>query len=339
MNCKYLKDFLLIIVIGVGGWLLYNFFAAYSFKQEYKHRVCAVNTVVKIDSLTKAEIADTVNVYQLVNKVDSIAKVTADVQSHYQEDINLMIYKTTQWLTFWLGIMTIMAGLVGLLQYFRNRRYNEEFKKLTEGVETFKDKIQNESRQVYKDYKTTTTELLESYKVKLSNQIASKYSGIDGQVADFAKKLEELSGNIRRSEAENRISTLMTCISSFPDPAMFSSTPKRKIYVQFYLSKLYSEFSEYLKIVKAVKKDDLTENDLNRLSLALNSVKYVVVRTQSAYSDYHQNVTFNNLVMAINGMLEEIIEKGIVEGDMNEKLNKISEMFNKMIHSIVINER
>lgn len=339
MNCKYLKDFLLIIVIGVGGWLLYNFFAAYSFKQEYKHRVCAVNTVVKIDSLTKAEMADTVNVYQLVNKVDSIAKVTADVQSHYQEDINLMIYKTTQWLTFWLGIMTIMAGLVGLLQYFRNRRYNEEFKKLTEGVETFKDKIQNESRQVYKDYKTTTTELLESYKVKLSNQIASKYSGIDGQVADFAKKLEELSGNIRRSEAENRISTLMTCISSFPDPAMFSSTPKRKIYVQFYLSKLFSEFSEYLKIVKVVKKDDLTENDLNRLSLALNSVKYVVVRTQSAYSDYHQNVTFNNLVMAINGMLEEIIEKGIVEGDMNEKLNKISEMFNKMIHSIVINER
>ena len=339
MNCKYLKDFLLIIVIGVGGWLLYNFFAAYSFKQEYKHRVCAVNTVVKIDSLTKTEMADTENVYQLVNKVDSIAKVTADVQSHYQEDINLMIYKTTQWLTFWLGIMTIMAGLVGLLQYFRNRRYNEEFKKLTEGVETFKDKIQNESRQVYKDYKTTTTELLESYKVKLSNQIASKYSGIDGQVADFAKKLEELSGNIRRSEAENRISTLMTCISSFPDPAMFSSTPKRKIYVQFYLSKLYSEFSEYLKIVKAVKKDDLTGNDLNRLSLALNSVKYVVVRTQSAYSDYHQNVTFNNLVMAINGMLEEIIEKGIVEGDMNEKLNKISEMFNKMIHSIVINER
>lgn len=339
MNCKSIKDFLVIIVIGVAGWLLYRYTLVHCFEQEYKHKVCAVNTVVKIDSLTKAEIADTVNVYQFVNKVDSIAKVTADVHSHYQEDINLMIYKTTQWLTFWLGIMTIIAGLVGLLQYFRNRRYDEEFKKLTEGVETFKDKIQNESRQVYKDYKSTTTELLESYKVKLSNQIDSKYSGIDGQVADMVKKLEELSGNIRRSEAENRISTLMTCISSFPDPAMFSSTPKRKIYVQFYLSKLYSEFCEYLKIVKAVKKDDLTENDLNRLSLALNSVKYVVVRTQSAYSDYHQNVTFNNLVMAINGMLEEIIEKGMVEGDMNEKLNKISEMFNKMIHSIVIDER
>lgn len=339
MNCKSIKDFLVIIVIGVAGWLLYRYTLVHCFEQEYKYKVCAVNTVVKIDSLTKAEIADTVNVYQFVNKVDSIAKVTADVHSHYQEDINLMIYKTTQWLTFWLGIMTIIAGLVGLLQYFRNRRYDEEFKKLTEGVETFKDKIQNESRQVYKDYKSTTTELLESYKVKLSNQIDNKYSGIDGQVADMAKKLEELSGNIRRSEAENRISTLMTCISSFPDPAMFSSTPKRKIYVQFYLSKLYSEFCEYLKIVKAVKKDDLTENDLNRLSLALNSVKYVVVRTQSAYSDYHQNVTFNNLVMAINGMLEEIIEKGMVEGDMNEKLNKISEMFNKMIHSIVIDER
>lgn len=339
MNCKSIKDFLVIIVIGVAGWLLYRYTLVHCFEQEYRHKVCAVNTVVKIDSLTKAEMADTVNVYQFINKVDSIAKVTADIHSHYQEDINLMIYKTTQWLTFWLGIMTIIAGLVGLLQYFRNRRYDEEFKKLKEGIETFKDKIQNDSRQAYKDYNSTTTTMLELYKVKLSNQIESKYSGIDVQVADMAKKLEELSCNIRRSEAENRISTLMTCISSFPDPAMFSSTPKRKIYVQFYLSKLYSEFSEYLKIVKAVKKDDLTENDLNRLSLALNSVKYVVVRTQSAYSDYHQNVTFNNLVMAINGMLEEIIEKGIVEGDMNEKLNKISEMFNKMIHSIIIDER
>lgn len=339
MNCKSIKDFLVIIVIIVAGWLLYRYTLVHCFEQEYRHKVCAVNTVVKIDSLTKAEMADTVNVYQFINKVDSIAKVTADIHSHYQEDINLMIYKTTQWLTFWLGIMTIIAGLVGLLQYFRNRRYDEEFKKLKEGIETFKDKIQNDSRQAYKDYNSTTTTMLELYKVKLSNQIESKYSGIDVQVADMSKKLEELSCNIRRSEAENRISTLMTCISSFPDPAMFSSTPKRKIYVQFYLSKLYSEFSEYLKIVKAVKKDDLTENDLNRLSLALNSVKYVVVRTQSAYSDYHQNVTFNNLVMAINGMLEEIIEKGMVEGDMNEKLNKISEMFNKMIHSIIIGER
>ena len=339
MNCKSVKDFLVIIVIAVAGWLLYRCTLVHCFEQEYKHKVCAVNTVVKIDSLTKAEIADTVDVYQFINKVDSIARVTTDVHRHYQEDINLMIYKTTQWLTFWLGIMTIIAGLVGLLQYFRNKRYDEEFKKLTEGVETFKDKIQNESRQVYKDYKNTTTELLESYKMKLSNQIDSKYSGIDSQVAGMAEKLEELSGDIRKSEAENRISTLMTCISSFPDPAMFSSTPKRKIYVQFYLNKLFSEFSEYLKIVKAIKKDDLTENDLNRLSLALNSVKYVVVRTQSAYSDYHQNVTFNNLVMAINGMLAEIIEKGVVEGDMSEKLNKISEMFNKMIHSIIIDER
>lgn len=339
MDCKSIKDFLLIIVIAVAGWLLYRCILVHCFEQEYKHKVCAVNTVVKIDSLTMAEMADTVDVYQLINKVDSIAKVATDVHSHYQEDINLMIYKTTQWLTFWLGIMTIIAGLVGLLQYFRNRRYDEEFKKLTEGVETFKEKINAESRQVYKDYKDTTTELLESFKVKLSNQIAGKYSGIDGQVADMAKKLEELSGNIRKSEAENRISTLMTCISSFPDPAMFSSKPKRNQYIQFYLKKLYSEFSEYLKIVKAVKKDDITDNDLNRLSLALNSVKYVVVRTQSAYSDYHQNVTFNNLVMAINGLLEEIIEKGVVEGDMNEKLSLIIEMFNKMIHSIILEER
>ena len=192
---------------------------------------------------------------------------------------------------------------------------------------------------MYKDYKSTTTELLESFKEKLSNQIAAKYTDIDNQVSAMGKKVEALTGDIRISEGENRISTLMTCISSFPDPMMFNSIPKRQLYIKYYLKKLYSEFNEYLKIVKNIKKEDMTENDLNRLSLALNSVKYVVVRTQSAFSDYHQNVTFNNLTTNINGILEEIIEKGVVEGDMNDRLNKISEMFGKMIHSISIEEK
>lgn len=158
-----------------------------------------------------------------------------------------------------------------------------------------------------------------------------------GETVSF-EKLDDLSSDIRISERENRISTLMTCISSFPDPAMFNYNPKCKLYVRFYLEKLELEFNEYLKMLKAIKKEDITDNDLNRLSLALNSVKFVVIRTQGAFSDYHQNVTFNYLVMAINGMLSEIIEKGVIEGNLNDRLEMISEKYHKMIHSIDIGD-
>ena len=52
---------------------------------------------------------------------------------------------------------------------------------------------------MYKDYKSTTTELLESFKEKLSNQIAAKYTDIDNQVSAMGKKVEALTGDIRIS--------------------------------------------------------------------------------------------------------------------------------------------
>ena len=130
----------------------------------------------------------------------------------------------------------------------------------------------------------------------------------------------------------------MTCISSFPDPAMFNSTPKRKLYIQFYLKKLNQEFCEYTKVVKQIKKEDLTEDDYSRLSLALSSLKYVVVRTQSAFSGYHQNVTFFKLKDSINELLINIVEQGTVDDDFGNQLDSINDVFKRMIHSIEVSE-
>lgn len=338
MNCKSLKDFLVIIIIIVTGWLLYRYTLVHCFEREYKHKVCAVNTVVKLDSLDVAERVDSVNLYQFINKVDSIAKVTAEVHSHYQDDINLMIYKTTQWLTFWLGVITIFAGLVGVLQYFRNRRYNEEFAQLKAGIETFKERMEKTTKEDIKEYKTVITQQVENYKERLDGLFENKFSDSKHDISELKGKIESLSGDVIKSESENRISTLMTCISSFPDPAMFNSIPQRKLFVQYYLKKLCQEFNEYIRIVKSIKKEDLSEDDISRLSLALSSVKYVVVRTQSTYSGYHQNVTFNKLKDSINGLLIKIVERGNIDGDLGEQLDGIYDTFKRMVHSIDVGD-
>lgn len=336
MKCKYFKEFVVCIVAAFIIYFLYYYTLVYCVEKDFKPTYCEYSTILQIDSLTKVAKTDTLDLTKFVARVDSIARETSDIRNRYQEDVNLMIYKSTHWITFWLGIFTVIAGFVGLLQYFRNRRYHEEFETLRSGIDIFKEKAEQNAKNDIKDYKETIAQLLGSYRETLENKVDTKFSVSDIKFTELEGKIQQLSKSIKKSESENRISTLMTCISSFPDPVMFNSTPQRNLYIQYYLKKLYQEFNEYIKIVSLIKKEDLTEDDVNRLSLALSSVKYVVVRTQSAYSGYHQNVTYNKLKDSINDMLIEIVEHGALDGDIGARLVGIGEMFKKMIHSIEV---
>ena len=273
MNCKFFKEFLFCVIVAIILFFLYCYSFDYSVKKDFKPRHYEHTTTLHIDSLTKVVKPDTLDMAKFVARVDSIAKETSNISNRYQEDVNLMIYKSTHWMTFWLGIFTIFAGLLGLFQYFRNRRYNDDFEKMKGEVDTFKDKLENKAKENLKDYKESTNQSLETYKEKVTNHVRNEFSSSKNKLDELEKKIQTLNVSIKKSENENRISSLMTCISSFPDPAMFNSTPKRKLYIQFYLKKLSQEFFEYAKIVKHIKKEDLTEDDYSRLSLALTSLK------------------------------------------------------------------
>ena len=43
-----------------------------------------------------------------------------------------------------------------------------------------------------------------------------------------------------------KISSLVTCISTFPDPSMFTSKPEKKEYLRYYLSNLHAEFNDFV---------------------------------------------------------------------------------------------
>ena len=128
MNCKFFKEFLFCVIVAIILFFLYCYSFDYCVKKDFKPRHYEHTTTLHIDSLTKVVKPDTLDMAKFVARVDSIAKETSNISNRYQEDVNLMIYKSTHWMTFWLGIFTVFAGLVGLFQYFRNRRYNDDLR-------------------------------------------------------------------------------------------------------------------------------------------------------------------------------------------------------------------
>lgn len=327
---KYYKpffSFLAVLLI----ILLYCFLFNYSIKKDFKPKYYEYNSVVQIDSLKKVEKSDTLNLNKFVTRVDSIAEEICEIRNRYQEDINLMIYKSTHWMEFWLGLFTIAVGFLGFFHYFKIRKIDEDFQTLKEQYETKFATLKGQNETNFSSHQKEEKERINTF-------INEKFEGSNAQIRVLCTDLDKLSNTIKKSEIENRISTLMMCISSFPDPAMFNSSPKRKQHIKFYLKKLHNEFNEYIKILKSIEKEDVLKEESNRLSLALNSIKYVIIKTQSSFSSYHQNVTFNLLKNSINDILINIVEKGSIPNDYAEYIDDILNKLNEIINNIEIGE-
>lgn len=327
---KYYKPFFSFLAVLL-LILLYCILFNYSIKKDFKPKYYEYNSVVQIDSLKKVEKSDTLNLNKFVTRVDSIAEEICEIRNRYQEDINLMIYKSTHWMEFWLGLFTIAVGFLGFFHYFKIRKIDEDFHALKEQYETKFATLEGQNETNFSSHQKEEKERINTF-------INEKFEGSNAQIKVLCTDLDKLSNTIKKSEIENRISTLMMCISSFPDPAMFNSSPKRKQHIKFYLKKLHNEFNEYIKILKSIKKEDVLKEESNRLSLALNSIKYVIIKTQSSFSSYHQNVTFNLLKNSINDILINIVEKGSIPNDYAEYIDDILNKLNEIINNIEIGE-
>ena len=269
------------------------------------------------DSIIKGEL----DMAQLLNRVDSISKVSSDISNRYQEDINLMIYKTTQWLSFWLTVMTVIAGIIFVFQFFDKRRFDTELQKIKDNFDDYKKNTKGELGQ-------RVTEYTDSANMRIDNKIRSSN-----------EELDKLKNRVEKYDMEIRISTLVTCISTFPEPSMFGTGTNKQKSLKYYLHNLYFEYEQYVKFFKEEKTDkeldkEYSRTSIIRLSVVLISVKYIVIRTQNTFPDYHQNITFYSLLKRINNAQKKIVANEATQESLIPDIDAITKLFGKMVKDI-----
>ena len=277
---------------------------------------------LKMDSVQMKELKDTLYLHQIMDRADSIANANRIISERYQDDVNLMIYKATQWVTIWLGIMAIVAGGIAVNQVYNHRKAAADRKELEGKLSEYETKTTNAVDKRITKYQS----ILNNYAKTLIDEKSS-------DLALMKEKMDEMNGKINDTDREMKISTLVTCISTFPDPSMFTSKPEKKDFLRYYLLSLYDEFKQY---AQNFNEGTPTLNEVNRLSVVLTSVKYVIVRSRSIFPGYHQNITYNQLCKAIDTPLKKIVDGGVGAKGLNNDLAAILEMFGRMIRDISI---
>lgn len=318
-------------------------------RNEYRPIFAKYSTDINVQLLKNDSILDKkqMTLEEYTQRVDSMCEKIKDFEQHYQHDIDLMIYKTDQWLGVWLGFIGIVVGFFSVLQFYNLHHADDKFSKMKEEFDKalddkmnlYKASTSNYLNFIKKEAEYNNSQLvtkLESSitesKTKLENLINESNNQFKTDFDENKRQLNEVTGNVEKRQSEESINALMACISSFPDPQMLPSKSDKKVLLSYFMKILYKDFENYIKQFDA--KDSKTiEDKIPRLVIVLNTIKFAAMRSQNIYSEYHQNVTFYRFLNDINSLMGDLaLHKQVKE--LSEKLQILLNDFNDMIVSI-----
>ena len=218
-----------------------------------------------------------------------------ELKNNFYTQVDVAINKSNGWLSFWIGIISIVIGLSSFWQIYRQSQSEKNIRL---------QKIENE-RSIERSIR----------EIKKESQKL---------IGELKKDQEGLRKNIQ----ETKISSLMMCLSSFPDPQMTldSKDKRRQIYVL--MKNLESSFMEYVRFIEEQDKNESIDRE--GVFIILVNLKLAIVRTHGVYSDIHQNIKFSQIISSITRVNEDILNGKSLK-DLPQRLQEIANLLNGLI--------
>lgn len=268
---------------------------------------------IREDSLTKASLD---SIYLSLRRLDEIEGRLDKLSNSYLTEVNLAIDKTNGWLAFWIGIITLIIGLSSFWQVYRQHKNDKEFQALKNDID--KD---------FQALKDSTNNYIERNIHNNKNKFDKQKRGIN----EIKKKTEDNLEYLKKTFRETKISSLMMCLSCFPDPQMTADTEDKRKQIFKLMKNVLATYVEYIENIKLQEKTGMV--DLDAVFMVLTNLKLAVVRTHGAYSDIHQNIRFYNIIRRITDVNNNILN-GEPICDLTHQLDEIAFLLRGLVDII-----
>lgn len=230
------------------------------------------------DSTDIDSIADTV--YSFMIRANRMEEEISNLKDKYQSEVDLMVDKANGWLAFWIGILTLLMGLMSIWQIYRQNKNEKEFRRLELYI---KSELGKEKRGI-------------------KNTINEQLKELNDRIENTRQKIEKAQQTLRAS----KLSSLMMCLSSLPDPQMTSESADKRRQMYTVLKNISNTFHEYTDSLS--QEIAFRPEERERAYLVLTVVKLAIVRTHGIYSDIHQNIRIQQLLDIISNTTSEILD-------------------------------
>lgn len=129
-----------------------------------------------------------------------------------------------------------------------------------------------------------------------------------------------LENNLKCSIKEHRISSIMMCLSSIPDPLLTPSPDKKRQFVNHYILFLAEEFDDYISYTKEsfelekVTKNAAEDVKKSNMLMVIMMMKMSLIRSQCVFSDITHNIQYR--------VIQDELDKAYQEVDSGELWNE-----------------
>lgn len=299
MKSKYIALIFAVIICGSIGYLYWNLLGAinrnpYSISKEPtdtvrkdsvfiilihdsdsvmdKKMVKVCNTSwstdsLRLDSIIKRNENISRSITNNTHKVDSLSTIVDKINGQYASVIDMLIDKFNTWVGFWLALLSLILLIVSVWQYLKIDKYKERINKLEEDSKEATEKIQIQMANLQKQAK-----------IYLDTQISiHQYSTL-----------------------ENRMTSLLLCMSSVPDPQVFSDSEERKEQVNYYLGLVSGLLIKYFKLIEQESEcHNLPEGTVACIPMVLLNLRLSLLRIQGMFRDPGIYIAFVKLINQI----------------------------------------
>lgn len=222
---------------------------------------------LRLDSIIKRNENISRSITNNTHKVDSLSTIVDKINGQYVSVIDMLIDKFNTWVGFWLALLSLILLIVSVWQYLKIDKYKERINKLEEDSKEATEKIQIQMANLQKQAK-----------VYLDTQISiHQYSTL-----------------------EDRMTSLLLCMSSVPDPQVFSDSEERKEQVNYYLGLVSGLLIKYFKLIEQESEcHKLPEGTVACIPMVLLNLRLSLLRIQGMFRDPGIYIAFVKLINQI----------------------------------------
>lgn len=158
---------------------------------------------------------------------------------------------------------------------------------------------------------------------------AWQYLKIDKHENEIKDKMDKTMSTHKFSTLENRMTSLLLCMSSVPDPQVFSDSNERKEQISYYLGLVSNLLIKYFELInKESKNNCISRETVECVPMVLLNLRLAMIRLQGAFRDPSLYIDFIRLMKQIEKNESAIRRTKLLDCEKVQELAALINQFN-----------
>lgn len=260
----------------------------------------AVNATVHYNSLADSILYQT-KLYLLEKDVDDI-----------RQETNNVINKYNGLLSLWIGIITVVGGIIPWFVIFRLENRNDQWTtKMKQEIDADREKVTTEIIE-YKKMRDRSKQEFENLKNELSVKTGKIIKKLQIDTDAIRNDIQTYRNQYMLETDKNKIINTVFGITASTNPSITKCHTNRKELTRLFLRDLTSNLQAFINDIKKINDENPGSNFSKEVLLVLFQTEFGIIKSQTIFNEIHHNRELAHLQERLKKAIYDIMHTSLL---------------------------